>query len=265
MYENTGGALPEGSLDSKSTMSCTQIELAIWSTRSTKPRSKIILGTIERFERLRGNLWQHRGSQNLWSTSFRSRATEYNTREQSQEVDREVREPQTLRIILQDLSQTQKINKFSKESQDLITDMNNTEIFELCENSSKQQCPECNTFWDIGIIYCSSGRNMKSPQSSTGFEQNNNDDTSIPGYSSRGAKHGPSERQKMYYQAKQMLKKARQKKHGRHPTNDNDGMLVYCLLLFMTMIFRTSTRDGMKFHYECQRFHPIISWKVCTN
>ena len=47
--------------------------------------------------------------------------------------------------FLQDLSQTQKIKKFSKESQELIADMNNTEIFELCENSSKQQCPECNT------------------------------------------------------------------------------------------------------------------------
>ena len=36
--------------------------------------------------------------------------------------------------------------------------------------------------------------------------------------SSRGAKQGPSERQRMYYQAKQMLKKARQGKHGGHPT-----------------------------------------------
>ena len=64
---------------------------------------------------------------------------------------------------------------------------------------------------------------MKSSRSSTNFQQNNNDVTSIPGYfikknSSRGAKHGPSERQRIYYQAKQMLKKARQKKHGSHPT-----------------------------------------------
>ena len=101
--------------------------------------------------------------------------------------------------------------------------MNNTEIFEHCENSSKQQRPECNTYWDIGIIYFSCGRNMKSSQRPTEFEQDNCDVTSIPGYgikknSSRGAKHGPSERQRMYYQAKQMLKKARQKKHGNHPT-----------------------------------------------
>ena len=64
---------------------------------------------------------------------------------------------------------------------------------------------------------------MKSSRSPTEFSQNNRDVTSIPKYvieknSNRGAKHGPSERQRMYYQAKQMLKKARQGKHGRHPT-----------------------------------------------
>ena len=68
------------------------------------------------------------------------------------------------------------------------------------------------------------------------FDQNNRDATSIPGYvtkknSSRRAKHGPSERQKMYYQAKQMLKKARQQKHRRHPTmvrQSNVQRLVVC-------------------------------------
>ena len=50
--------------------------------------------------------------------------------------------------FLQDLSQTQKINKFSKESQDVIADLNDFEIFELGENSSKQQCPDCNAYWE---------------------------------------------------------------------------------------------------------------------
>ena len=52
--------------------------------------------------------------------------------------------------FIQDLSQTQKINKFSKESQDLIAHLNNTEIFKLCENSSKQQCLDCNVHWEKG-------------------------------------------------------------------------------------------------------------------
>ena len=64
---------------------------------------------------------------------------------------------------------------------------------------------------------------MQSTRSPTEFDQNNRDVTSIPGYvikenRSRGAKHGASERQKMYYQTKQMLRKARQGKHGNHPT-----------------------------------------------
>ena len=125
--------------------------------------------------------------------------------------------------FLQDVSQTQKINKFSEESQDLIADLNNTEIFELSENSSKRQCPDCNPYCEMGIIYCRCGRNVNSSRSPTEFEQKNYNVTSIPGYvikknSSRGAKHGPSERQRTYYQAKQMLKKARRKKLGRHPT-----------------------------------------------
>ena len=57
----------------------------------------------------------------------------------------------------------------------------------------------------------------------TEFDQNNRDVTPIPGYvikknRSRGAKHGASERQKMYYHAKQKLQKARPGKHGGHPT-----------------------------------------------
>ena len=98
--------------------------------------------------------------------------------------------------FIQDLRQKEKINKFSEESQDLIADMNNSESFELCENSSKQQRPDCNAFWATDIIYCSCGRNMKSSQRPTEFEQNNYHVTSIPccvikKNSSRGAKHGP--------------------------------------------------------------------------
>ena len=58
----------------------------------------------------------------------------------------------------------------------------NTEIFDLCENWSKQQCHDCNLFWEIGKIYCSCGRNMKSSRNPTEFDQNNRDVTSIPGF-----------------------------------------------------------------------------------
>ena len=80
MCENS---LPKGSLESKIATGRAKIELAMRSTRSTKPRRKIILGTIERFEKLRENLYQHRASQNIWSTSFCGRKAE-----QGQDVGR---------------------------------------------------------------------------------------------------------------------------------------------------------------------------------
>ena len=62
---------------------------------------------------------------------------------------------------------------------------------------------------------------LKSPQRTKEVDKNNYDILSIPGYvikknNSRGAKHGPSERQRMYYKATERLQKARQPKHGGH-------------------------------------------------
>ena len=103
--------------------------------------------------------------------------------------------------------------------------MNHTEIFELLENSAKLQCSDCTFFFsEIGIIYCSSGRKLKCKRSPTTTQKASCEYTSIPGFvmknnfSSRGPKHGVSERQIMFFKAKEMLKKARQPKHGGHPT-----------------------------------------------
>ena len=44
--------------------------------------------------------------------------------------------------FLEDMSEKQEVNKFSEESQQLLEDMNQTEIFELCKNSGKLHCRE---------------------------------------------------------------------------------------------------------------------------
>ena len=75
--------------------------------------------------------------------------------------------------VLKDMSQTKKINRFSEASQELLKDMNHTEIFELCENSKKLQCPGCNSFTDSGIIFCSCGKKLKHGRSVTQFQKNN--------------------------------------------------------------------------------------------
>ena len=40
--------------------------------------------------------------------------------------------------FMKDTSQKEEINRFSEESQQLLGDMNQTEIFELCKNSAKK-------------------------------------------------------------------------------------------------------------------------------
>ena len=64
--------------------------------------------------------------------------------------------------------------------------------------------------WNLSGVQRSSSRTTTTSPQITGYVAKKN--------SSRGAKHEPSERQKVYYQAKQKLSKARQGgKHGCHP------------------------------------------------
>ena len=82
---------------------------------------------------------------------------------------------------LQDLNKTGKINEFSEKLQKFIADMNNTEIFELCEISSKKQCSDCSLCWEVGIVYCICVRIFESSQRTQEFDKNNYDVLLIPG------------------------------------------------------------------------------------
>ena len=58
-------------------------------------------------------------------------------------------------------------------------------------------------------------------QSIKEVDKSDNDVLSIPGNviqknNKRGARHRPSERQRMQYKAKELLQKVRQEKHGKH-------------------------------------------------
>ena len=56
-----------------------------------------------------------------------------------------------------DLTQNQAYNPFSEKLRDMIHSMGNVEYFEMCEISSKNQCPQCLTYWTTGILYCTCG------------------------------------------------------------------------------------------------------------
>ena len=131
--------------------------------------------------------------------------------------------------------------------------MNQTEIFKLCENSAKHQCHDCNAFSEFGITYCSCERNLKYSRSPTTLQKTNCDVTSITGFvikknSSRGPKHGVSERQVTYYRAKQMPKKARKAK-TRKPSDDT----------FKVLRTRRIPRFVSKAQYWRKRNHALRS------
>ena len=101
--------------------------------------------------------------------------------------------------------------------------MGNTEIFELCETASKKQCPDCALCWEIGIVHCSCERCFNLRKVPKSWTRRTMTPYQLPVTSSKrnlthGAKHGASERQRMYHEAKKMLQKARQPKHGGYKT-----------------------------------------------
>ena len=157
----------------------------MWITRSTQTRSNIILGTTKRCTEPPGNQTVAKLIEMFESHQHKEQ-------------------------FLKDMSQTQKINRFSKASQKMLQDV-------------RILRKDCNSFTEIGIICCSCGRNLKYKRSLTTNQKANNDFTSVPGYnikknSSRGPKHGQSERQLMFFKAKDMQRKAKMSKNGSHPT-----------------------------------------------
>ena len=100
--------------------------------------------------------------------------------------------------------------------------MGNTENFELCETSSKIQCPDCALHCEAGIVPLHMQQMHAAYRKESTVEQGKIR-RPIPGYvieknPTHGARHGPSVRQCMYYKAHDMLKKARKHKSGCYKT-----------------------------------------------
>ena len=68
-----------------------------------------------------------------------------------------------------DVQQNNAYNTFSDKSKKIIKDMDNVELFELCETVSKMQCKEaCLLYWDQGIVYCTRGHPLRESEASRG-------------------------------------------------------------------------------------------------
>ena len=60
-----------------------------------------------------------------------------------------------------DLQQHRAFNFFSKESQDAIKVVGNTELCEIVDVEPKAQCRACLTYWDVGIVHCTCGHFLR--------------------------------------------------------------------------------------------------------
>ena len=111
-----------------------------------------------------------------------------------------------------DLQQSNTYNPFSEKSKKMIQDMDNVELFELCETIPKVQCSECLLYWNQGIVYCTCGHLLRKSQSSRGILRWTLDLLSIPNYVIKkgrphGNRHGKTEEQIKHHIAQNLRKR----------------------------------------------------------
>ena len=131
-----------------------------------------------------------------------------------------------------DLQQNNVYSPFSNNSKEMIRELGNVELFELCETVPKVQCSHCLLFCNQGIIYCNCGQFLVESESRRKFNKLRLDALSIPHYVTKkgrchGARHGKTEEQKEYHVAWNAWKRCckRVDSQGEHFTGIHDRFL----------------------------------------
>ena len=81
-----------------------------------------------------------------------------------------------------DVQQNNVYNPFSKNSKDMIRDLGNVELFELCETFPNVQCSHSLLYWNQGIVYCTCGQCLIDSESRRKFNKLRLDALCIPNY-----------------------------------------------------------------------------------
>ena len=127
------------------------------------------------------------------------------------------------KALIRDLQKTDTFNPVSEESEKIIHNLGNVEYFQLCEVSAKTQCSSCAKCWAGGVVCCTCGNCLTTPQKRRGcLTKEKFDLLSIPYFVDKervtsGSRHGTDE-QSEYYQAKVSLR-----------TNEQQTFRVYFL------------------------------------
>ena len=88
-----------------------------------------------------------------------------------------------------------------KNSKEMIRELGNVELFELCETTPKVQCSHCLLYWNQGIVYCTCGQCLIDSESRIFFNKLRLDALSLLNYvlkkgTTHGARHGKTEVQR---------------------------------------------------------------------
>ena len=119
--------------------------------------------------------------------------------------------------LQRDLQQSQSFNPFNQESKQMIHEVGNIELCELLDTEPNTQCKVCLSYWDIGIVYCTSGHFLrKGTEDNETFIQYTMDLLSIPDYYIKkgrphGHRYGKKQGYEEYYIAHQLKKKCKKK------------------------------------------------------
>ena len=123
-------------------------------------------------------------------------------------------------------------NPFSKNSKEMIRELGNVELFELCETTPKVQCSHCLLCWNQGIVYCTYRQCLIDSESRRNFYKLRLDAISILDYvikkgATHGARHGKTEVQRKYQMAWNAWKRCCKKvdSQGEHFTGIHDRFL----------------------------------------
>ena len=138
-----------------------------------------------------------------------------------------------LAALQADLQENNVYNPFSINSMEMIRELGNVELFELCETTPKVQCYHCLLYWNQGIVYCTCGQCLIYSESRIKLNKLRLDALSIPHYVIKkwrchGARHGKTEVQREYHMAWNAWKRCCKKvdSQGEHFTGIHDRFLI---------------------------------------
>ena len=116
-----------------------------------------------------------------------------------------------------DLQQHRQFNPFSRASKVAITAVGNTELCEIVDVEARAQCRACQTYWDVGIVFCTCGTSCEMERRRTRNSSNSLlTFFSIPNYYIKiGRPHGHRDGKKLgdheYFIANSLKKKCKKR------------------------------------------------------